>query len=295
MFNIKMGRVLQLGLLLSFISHTSFAQSILLVSDIDDTIKRTGIHSHSVGLNAPATINDFAGMSQLYNRWYRQNQSYGDIFYLTAAPVLLDTLGIDFLRESQFPPERKNIPNHVISGRGIAPNSAGSILPELEDSGEFKKRKLIELYESIKSTKPSVMVLVGDNGEKDVLAYQGFMEYLKQMGEKTQLYIYIHHVYEKPGKHLEIQPGQIEFLTAADLAVHFANNGWINSEQLAEIFREIAFDSNPDNDFVETVIPEFMECQNYLNWPQLKNTNPDLQSSYVLIQNQMKTNCGTNQ
>jgi hypothetical protein len=297
MFNVQLNYFFSKFLLIVFfgqlLTQISLAQDLLLVSDIDDTIKRTGVRSSSAVINAPKTTNEFAGMSQLYSNWYKQNIEHGNIFYLTAAPEFIDHLGIDFLRDSFFPPDRALVADHVISGRGFTSGSESNPFPKLEDAGLFKKRKLIELYESYKEQKPNVVILIGDNGEKDILAYYGFTQYLAKQKSKTKVYTYIHHVYENLKNQIDLRSDQDEYLTSADLAVHFFNQDWISQNQLDIVLNEVVFDSIPSGDFTETLVPDFMECQKYDAWPKLKSKSPESQSTYTLIQSQMKKNCGS--
>ena len=100
----KRTNLLSLLVMIPMLGLNSFAAKILLVSDIDDTIKKTGIHSGGVVGHAMGTTNEFAGMSILYNSCADSLDVSGKVEYLTAAPGLVDNLGIDFLREAGFPP-----------------------------------------------------------------------------------------------------------------------------------------------------------------------------------------------
>ena len=241
--------------MLPMLGLNSFAAKNLLISDIDDTIKKTGIHSGGVAAHALGTINEFAGMSILYGSWYKTTGASGKVEYLTAAPGVIDTLGLDFLRESGFPPGRGDIVNFVVSGRD----------PRSENSGDFKARNLIEIYEQ---EKPEVMILIGDNGEQDITAYSELMKYVSGRNGTTRVYSFIHHVYESAG--MAIPSGHIPFVTAADLAVHFANHGWIREDGLTRVLGEIEYDSGAEK-YKTAVKPDFMECASFREWPELSS------------------------
>jgi hypothetical protein len=271
-----------IGLVCCLGLQTFASSKTLLISDIDDTIKATGIHQYtSIGINAPSTINEFAGMSILYNSWYKKYNKTGDIFYLTAAPGILDILGVQFLEASGFPPGFVEIKKHVVSGR-----SAIS-----ESSGEFKTRKLIELFEK---EKPDTLILVGDNGEQDIIANDNLMKYAQDTKATTKIYSFIHYVYEAESKSLPIPSNQSAFLTSADLAVHFYNKGWINKTSLSKNLEEVAYDSNPNSKLTETVIPAFMECKNFNSWPELNLPTANDQKivrTYLQIQANLASLC----
>ncbi|MEI7528996.1 MAG: phosphatase domain-containing protein [Elusimicrobiota bacterium] len=246
---------LSLAALIPLLGTTSFAAKNLLISDIDDTIKLTGIHSSGVVGHAMGTTNEFAGMSILYNGLAKDLGASGKVEYLTAAPGVIDNLGIDFLREAGFPPGRGSVANFVVSGRDA----------QTESSGEFKARKLIELYER---EKPELMILVGDNGEQDIDAYSALKKYIADNNGAARIYSFIHHVYESAGKGREIPAGHIPFLTAADLAVQFAGRGWLKVEALTRVLGEIEYDSG-SGQFAKQVVPAFMECSSFNAWPAL--------------------------
>ena len=248
-------KYLSLLALIPLLGLNSFAAKNLLISDIDDTIKKTGIHSNGVIANAAGTTNEFAGMSILYNSYARNNGASGKVEYLTAAPEMVDNLGISFLREAGFPPGRGTIADFVVSGRN----------PQMESSGEFKARKLIEIY---LREKPGSMILVGDNGEQDIDAYSGLMKYVADHNGTTKVYSFIHHVYEAMGK--AIPSGHIPFVTSADMAVQFANHGWIKEDGLTRVLGEIEYDSGAKQ-FAKEVVPAFMECASFNAWPELSS------------------------
>ncbi|MCX5790747.1 MAG: DUF2183 domain-containing protein [Elusimicrobia bacterium] len=253
---IKLG-CLSLMALIPLLGANSFAAKNLFISDIDDTIKLTGIHSNGVVGHAMGTTNEFAGMSILYNGLAKDLGASGKTEYLTAAPGVIDNLGIDFLREAGFPPGRGSVADFVVSGRDA----------QAESSGEFKARKLIKIYEQ---EKPELMILVGDNGEQDIDAYSALIKYVADSNGATRVYSYIHHIYESAGKGREIPAGHIPFLTAADLAVQFAGHGWLKNEGLTRVLGEIEYDSGTGQ-FAHLVVPAFMECASFDAWPDLSS------------------------
>jgi hypothetical protein len=169
--------------------------------------------------------------------------------------------------------------SHVVSGRD----------PFSETSEAFKTEKLIELF---KKEKPDILILIGDNGEQDILAYANLKEYIKSTNSETQIFIFIHHVYEDSNNSLPIPKDQTPFLTSADLALHFYNQKWINKTDLATSLNEVAYDCN--SNLSESVVPYFMECKTFNNWPKFKSkTSKDIQLSknYAQIQNILHSLC----
>jgi hypothetical protein len=230
--------------------------SAVLVSDIDDTIKETGVHSAGVALNALSTTSEFAGMSMLYKGWHDVDTKTKKITYLSAAPGPFINLGIDFLRASGFPGDSADVSASVVGGRG------------LESAGDFKGKKLIAMYDAA-ATKPDTMILVGDNGEQDMAAYGALIDHVARTRGKTKVYSFIHHVYESQGKATPITAPHVPFLTAADLAVRFYDAKWIDDAALTKILGEVAYDSGAGRHLYRSVVPSFMECGKFTAWPAL--------------------------
>ncbi len=251
----KLAGCLSFTAMLSVPGTDLFAARNLLISDIDDTIKISGINSMNTAGHAFGTDNEFAGMSILYNGCAAVFAAAGKTEYLTAAPGELDEIGIDFLRMSGFPPQRGDIKDSIVSGRD----------PMTEGPGEFKARELIRIYER---EKPELMILVGDNGEQDIYAYGELMKHVEGQNGAARVYSFIHHVYKPGANGLEIPAGHVPFLTSADLAVQFANHGWLDEAALTRILGEIEYDSG-NRELAKQVVPEFMECATFKAWPKL--------------------------
>ena len=253
--------------------------STVLVSDIDDTIKETGVHSAGVALNALSTTAEFSGMSMLYKGWHDVEPTSKKITYLSAAPGPFINLGIDFLRASGFPGDGSDVSASVVGGRG------------LESAGDFKGKKLIAMYDAAK-TKPDTMILVGDNGEQDMTAYAALIDHVAKTHGKTKVYSFIHHVYESPGKATPITAPHVPWLTAADLAVRFYDAKWIDDAALTKILNEVAYDSGEGRDLERSVVPSFMECGKFTSWPALDARAGDANlKAYETAKDNLKNLC----
>lgn len=253
--------------------------STVLVSDIDDTIKATGIHSAHVALNALSTTSEFAGMSLLYSGWHALDTKKKKITYLSAAPGPVINLGIDFLRASRFPGDSADVSASVVGGRG------------LESAGEFKGKKLIAMYDAAVE-KPDTVILVGDNGEQDMTAYGALIDHVRRTRGKTKVYSFIHYVYESAGKATPIEGPHTAFVSAADLAIRFYEAGWIDDATLTKVLNEVAYDSGATNGLTDTIVPSFMECGMFVSWPALEpRAGAANLRTYETIQTNVKDLC----
>jgi len=177
-----------------------------------------------------------------------------------------------------FPGDSADVSASVVGGR------------KLESSGDFKSKKLIELYDAAVE-KPATMILVGDNGEQDMIAYSNLINHVQATHGKTKVYSFIHHVYESAGKATPIVSPHTAFLTAADLAVRFYNEEWIDKDTLTKVLSEVAYDSGKTNHLTDTAVPPFMECAQFTSWPTIKGDAGDDLRTYETIKTNMKDLC----
>lgn len=243
-------------------SDAIVSASTLFVSDIDDTIKQTAVRGGtSVVGGALGSTNEFAGMSILYQHWRKKDAPKKEIRYLTAAPGDFDELGSSFLTFAGFPGNGSSAARDaVISGRSFS-----------EESGDFKAQKLEALFDGA-APKPTLTILVGDNGEQDMIAYSRLMDHAQQTGSTTRIVSFIHHVYESQGKPI-VAPHQ-PWLTAADLAVRFYNESWIDEASLTAVLNEVEVDSG-DRSLSDWVVPSFMECGGFDAWPTIERPSTE--------------------
>ncbi|MFO0680319.1 MAG: phosphatase domain-containing protein, partial [Polyangiaceae bacterium] len=228
----------------------------LLVSDIDDTIKRTDVHDKlAAAAAATESRNAFSGMSTLYGRWRGADDGQRKVIYLSAAPGSLIELSKRFLTNSGFPGTLGRVEDVVISGRSL-----------FESAGDFKTQKLEAMYDALVAADrvPGTIVLVGDNGEQDMIAYGNFLRYVTSKGGRTdRIHSFIHHVYDGPDGSPIVAP-HVPWVTASDLAVRLSELGLLSDSALAQVLAENAKDAVATP---ETVVPSFMTCATFASWP----------------------------
>jgi hypothetical protein len=261
----------------SDISALSRGPQTLLISDIDDTIKRTDVLDKvEAVINGAQSRNAFAGMAMLYTDWRDEDRSNHTVEYLSAAPGPLVLAGMRFLVNSSFPGNTADVTEAVVSGRKFS-----------ETAGEFKSAKLIAMYDAqvASNTVPKTYILIGDNGEQDMIAYGNFIDYVAKKGGSTDgIYSFIHHVYDTPAGSEIVEPHR-PFVTAADLAVQLRNLSLIGDASLGSVVTEVATQLG---DAQETVIPSFMRCSQLPAWPPLDPASND----YTTVETTTSTLCG---
>jgi hypothetical protein len=257
---------------------TAKAKTVLLVSDIDDTIKRTDVLDKlAAAAHALDSHDPFSGMPALYGAWHAEAPSTRHLTYLSAAPGPLIELSKRFLRSSGFPGDTDDVADSVVSGRSI-----------FESAGDFKTKKLEAMYDAMVAAHsvPDVFVLIGDNGEQDMIAYGHFIDYVASKGRSTKnIHSFIHHVYDAPDGSPIAAPHRA-WVTAGDLAVDLRALGLLSADSLAQVENQVVSDLGTD---ASVVVPDFMSCAEFAAWPAF--TGKTGAKAYATIEDEVSALC----
>lgn len=260
-------------LLASLLPMASFAdgtKKILLISDIDDTIKASHVldKASMVGRVGNITVR-FSGMAQLYQLIVNENPSSTKIIYLSNAPK--DIVGIPalqyihqtFLSYNRFPPGAVDLRENIFE----------------------QNHKIKELRRVISAEKPDVVIMVGDNGEQDAEIYrQASVDFQKL---PIKMVSFIHQIYSvRPGiisqllstnyfseigKKLE--KDQVGFVTPVEIALELNQRGLLNDERknwmIKNVLPYIVNENYFSSDLYGTItFPAYMNCSDFVwHWP----------------------------
>ena len=238
---------------------------VLLISDIDDTIKVSHVLSYkswdpSVILRIIDTTAPFKGMASLYQTLKNQNYAQFNMVYLSNA--LSKESGFSFVEESH---------KKLIKNNGFP---AGDLL--LRDFAFDKEHKINGIREVVKKYNPTVVIMVGDNGEQDASIYSQAAEELKAQGIYSVTYI--HQLYwsqseEEKGQLLKA--GQIGYATPFEIAYDLYFRKLMNQSSIDWMVKNIIPDITNENsdffliDILTTVtFPSFKNCADFKwIWP----------------------------
>lgn len=207
---------------------------IILISDIDDTIKVSHILAGTDKIiRATNVTTPFAGMAHLFQLVLNANhQSENKIVYLSNAPK--EVLGIPalqvshqtFLKYNQFPPGELN----------------------LRDSLFEENHKIKEIRRIIDSEKPDAVIMIGDNGERDAEIYHQAVQEYSRTGIK--MVTFIHQLYGskvpfyKPNILAEIgktlYPEQYGYVTPVEIALQLKDEDLIDQAGLDWMLKNIS-------------------------------------------------------
>ena len=237
-----------LGILVVCLFAVVANSRVLVVSDIDDTLKISQVRS-TLGsvLNAGRTDVVFAGMPQLLRSLQEGPRADIEFVYLSNAPHwLMAESHSAFLNEHQFPKGRVFL-------RGF-----------LDDSRHFKSRVLDQLA---KEDPKQVIVLVGDNGERDPVFFAEFIHRHPGLRIKS----FVHSIYATNVEQFQFNSSIRPYATAYDLGLKWFTAG-LNDQSLPQ-----------------QVFPEWMDCHpalhfrsRYLNasWRKILNAGCRRGSGY---------------
>ena len=145
-------RILALSAFIALTTQLAAART-LIVSDVDDTIKMTGIlnGNTTIAWNGLIRTKGFSGMSELYKELEIDDTV---IFYVSGSPKIIKSRVSEFLEENEFPQQ----PNLMLKDWIT------------EDTVHYKTESIKTL---IGRYNPDKVILIGDDTEHDPEIYDG--------------------------------------------------------------------------------------------------------------------------
>ncbi|CBQ69044.1 related to APP1-Actin Patch Protein [Sporisorium reilianum SRZ2] len=143
--------------------HEDHARRVRVISDIDDTVKHTGVvqGARQILRNVfvlPYHEAEVKGVAS----WYHAMTKLGaGLHYVTNAPLELHSLVLDFLQTVRLPISHLVLKHY--------PSGARSLLSSwLESAGERKRANVVKILDDFRT---SQFILIGDSGELDLELY----------------------------------------------------------------------------------------------------------------------------
>lgn len=184
-------------------------QKTLVFSDMDDTVKISYVRNKIEMIS-------FSGFAD--SLFYGMNSVY---------QVMAETNGARFFYVTNgWKPSVKEVHQKILSDFEF-PNKENFFARSLIKILKKYPHKLATIVSITMKENPDIVVLIGDNGEKDPKIYYevrtALTNYFRSQGKKITVHTFIHTVYEpQDSKTLDLYPGQKPFVNAADLAIKLA-------------------------------------------------------------------------
>ena len=214
--------------LVTLISTALFAQTtskkVLLISDIDDTIKVSHILNPIKYIRSIDTTTPFTGMAQLYQLIANQNVGSTQIVYLSNAPQEIQGVPVMEISHTKF----LNT-NYFPEGKLV-------LRADIKD----QNHKINSIRTLVREMNPQVVIMIGDNGEKDVDTYLMAQKELAQKG--IEFHTYIHQLYSSRSyiqRGRELLADQTGFVTPFEIALDLKSKGLFDEQSLTWMQTEI--------------------------------------------------------
>jgi len=220
------------------------APKVLLVSDIDDTIKvshvlnKVGKFARAVDATTP-----FKGMAQLYQLIVNQNPSSTKVAYLSNAPKNIGAIPNAPQAIAGIP--AASVTHQLFLDFNHFPKGELILREDLEDQDH--KTKALRML--IEREKPDVLILIGDNGEHDVDFYRQATQehaYMKNMQVltfihelyKTEASFYLPDFLDETGR--EVFPEQMGFVTPIEISLKLNEERVIGKDKVDWMIKNVA-------------------------------------------------------
>lgn len=228
-----------------FLAGSFASAKVLVVADIDDTLKVTNVRS--VWGSASSFFDDtsrFAGMADLFNA-LKDSHAEIEFHYVSLAPeALMSERHQEFLEENNFP------------------ITALHTNPGLTQDPQLKQKVIRQL---VKETQPELIIYFGDNGQFDPLVYSQMAREFPHIPYIT----YIHEVYSHSTEDINpTQANQVGFVTAMEVTLDLIQKGVLPLKTYLPIENkvyQVLRQESGDQAFGEMVFPWWQDCRD-LQW-----------------------------
>lgn len=254
-----------LVLFLFLITPLAYSQ-ILLVSDIDDTLKNSHVLDRSEMLaNALRTDVAFKGLPLAYKAISLSHPETHFAYVSNALELISKDSHQKFLKENQFP-------------KGTT---------HFRESLFDQNHKFNTISALIQKENPQYIILVGDNGERDVEIYDA----IKKAFPAKNILTIIHVAYnskaqdrEKKGK--ELATGQLPFVGVIDLLSLLIKNNLISEQHMMSLATGYmgSFITEKSENKGSFFVPKWIQCQDfnrfYSSAENQQNIHPFLRTGF---------------
>lgn len=252
----------------------SAKSKILVVSDIDDTIKISHIHSKAdSAANAFFNYKSFLGMPELYDLILQNSDT--NIYYVSNAPsFLMHSNHAKFLKMFSYP------------------QSINLITRGNSNDNQFKVKTILNL---VQSEEPETLILIGDNGEADPQTINKVTESLKN--SPTKVISFIHFLYSKTidgGKLPPLPEGIHPYITPIEIALYLTLENLFTQQVFTDFSQALVpkiLASEKVKGASSLAFPNWMDCSGFSwNHPSLENEPESVKNLKVYVTQKCSSN-----
>lgn len=254
-------------LLLTLICVTAEAK-ILVIADIDDTLKVTNVRSKAgAGSSAFDDHSRFVGMSDIFQAIKKVHPDT-EFHYVSLAPsLLMSHRHKEFLTENNFP------------------ITAIHMNPGIFQDPQLKQKVIRSL---LKNIKPDLVINFGDNGQFDTQVYRQMDKEFPQIESIT--YIREAYSHKTDSTVLPVLDGQIGFVTALEVSIDLIQKYVLPIAVYGQIETIVAKGlqhDDGDEHFGKMVFPWWQDCRDFVWRWQVQNPT----ETYLKIRDAIDRRC----
>ena len=237
-------------------------KQMLIISDIDDTIRPTNALDFTEA--APNLLENkaFLGINDLYQRLLCQDSSSNSLYrkclrskgqnnnkrilsYITGFPS--PYLAKKYLKKTHFPL------NGVLHSK-----------PIWEDTYDFKLQAHLE---TIKQFPAKIILLIGDNGQEDINVFAEIKKRIQISQNSPQVFSYVHQVYDQEDGGKQLIHGQKPYLTFFDLGSQLVRNNLLSQKAFLDLVTKYRhFNFNNNDPLFPLFKPSWVHCSDFYLW-----------------------------
>lgn len=250
---------------------------VLVISDIDDTIKISHIHSKTdSAANAFFNYKSFLGMPELYDLILQNSDA--NIYYVSNAPTfLMHSNHAKFLKKFNYP------------------QSNNLITRDNSNDNQFKVKTILNL---VQAEGPETLILIGDNGEADPQTINKVMESLKN--SSTKVISFIHFLYSKTiegGKLPPLPEGIHPYITPIEIALYLTLENLFTQQVFTNFSQDLTpkiLASEKAKGASTLTFPKWMACSGFSwNHPSFQNEPESIKDLKIYVTQKCSSNKGT--
>ncbi|MDG0816641.1 phosphatase domain-containing protein [Bdellovibrio svalbardensis] len=252
-----------IALLAGLMISMTLEAKVLVISDIDDTLKVSHVLSKKGAASSFVDESSrFVGMSEIFQMLDLQHEDI-EFHYVSLAPkFLMEGQHLDFLEENGFPITELHMN------------------PGMKQDPDLKQKAIRKV---LREKNPELVIYFGDNGQFDTVVYDQMSKEFPQIPAIS----YIREAYSKLNlsKH-PTKPGQIGFVTSVEVVIDLISKGLLPQKAYGPI-ENIVYKRMKRDDRHEMlgamVFPWWQDCRDFKWVWNIANPSAKLQAIEATI------------
>lgn len=234
-----------LSLLVVSVTPTYAKDKLVIISDIDDTIKRSFVRDSMRELTNAFRVEKMAffAMNELYAAILQANNGSRIHYVSNAVRTIMQKSHQKFLKVNNYP--------------------QGKLW--LRDKFFEKDHKIRSIIKIIESEKPQYVILIGDNSQQDINFYNAIVKSYSDKKIIFKTYIKILYSQKIEKKILVLKNKQIGFITPIEIALNIMQQtGLLTLQDVTKLIKNYVASTTWKLNNDPYIIPSWSNCSDYV-------------------------------